>query len=66
MLAFITLFFNLLANPVTGDNSGTLLTILFVAGGLCVVAVAALLIVPKLSKKDASEESEIEEIHEDE
>lgn len=55
----------LLANPVTGDNSGTVMTVLVIAGALCVVAIAALLIVPKLSKKEQSDQSEVEEIDEE-
>ena len=64
---FILAAAQLLANPNTGDNSGTLVKILIIAGVLCVLAVAAMIILPKLSKKDDdSGESEIEEIDDEE
>ncbi len=50
-------------NPGTGDNTDLLLKIVIVAGILCVLCLAALLILPKVSKKEQKpEEEEIEVI----
>lgn len=71
MNAIISLLHLLSVNPNTGDNSGTLVTILCVVGGLCVVALAALLLTSKSSKNKqnnapaADETEEIEEVHDD-
>ncbi len=53
----------LLVNPSTGDNSDVMLKVFIIAGALCVLAIVALLVLPKLSKKkEDDEQAEIEEI----
>jgi len=57
---------SLTINPMTGDQSDLGLTIGLIVGGVCVLAVVAMLIIPKLSRKKTSdEEPQVEEITED-
>ena len=56
------------ANPATGDQTGDITTVLIVVGILCLVAIAALVVIPKLRKKgedEAPASDEIEEINGD-
>ncbi len=62
LLRFLTV------NPLTGDNSDTGLIIGLIIGGVCVLAVVAMSVLPKLTRKSKMEDtqSQIEEITEDE
>lgn len=67
MKSFAAALAQVLANPATGDQSDATLKIFIVAGVVCVLAVAALLILPKFLRKDnpKEEQPEIEEISEE-
>lgn len=51
--------------PATGDNSDMVVKIMLVVGAICLLAVVAMVVVPKLSKKQESEESEFEDTNEE-
>ncbi len=68
MIRFASALAQVLSNPATGDNSDAMLKILIAVGVVCVVAIAALVLVPKFlrkEKEDPSDDTEIEEITEE-
>ncbi len=71
MFACLSVASQMIANPPTGDSSGTVLKWLIVVGAICVVAVIALVLIPHFMNKEdrgddeQSAEPEIEEINEE-